>query len=292
MDRALPLQQHPTFAQALNLLGRSSGTLTLRDPDGAPIGSAQLVATRLLVMWRIGYVPRGPIWVPGTSMEERAAALAAHPIHLIEADAPCPSLRLAGFRQVATEAHVTELDLTLDQDSRLARMGVKWRGHLRHAERSRLDVEATIFDGNPDHWLLAREAAMRRERRYRTLPQAIACAYAHASPGSARIYVAREAGEPVAAILLLLHAPVATYHIGWTGDRGRALSAHHLLLTRGADDLAAGGFVRLDLGTIDTVANPGLARFKIGSGAQVRALGGSWVRLPFARGLALRSASR
>jgi hypothetical protein len=36
----------------------------------------------------------------------------------------------------------------------------------------------------------------------------------------------------------------------------------------------------LDLGTVDTENAPGLARFKIGSGAQIRSLGGTWLRIP------------
>jgi hypothetical protein len=47
-----------------------------------------------------------------------------------------------------------------------------------------------------------------------------------------------------------------------------------------ADDLAARGHVRLDLGTVDTEAAPGLARFKLAVGATVHPLGGSWLGLP------------
>jgi hypothetical protein len=36
----------------------------------------------------------------------------------------------------------------------------------------------------------------------------------------------------------------------------------------------------LDLGSVDTVSAPGLARFKLGAGAQVKSLGGTWLHLP------------
>jgi hypothetical protein len=40
----------------------------------------------------------------------------------------------------------------------------------------------------------------------------------------------------------------------------------------------------LDLGTLDTQNAPGLARFKLGSGATAQLLGGTWARLPGWRG--------
>jgi hypothetical protein len=40
--------------------------------------------------------------------------------------------------------------------------------------------------------------------------------------------------------------------------------------------LKAQGVARLDLGTIDTRRAPGIARFKLGAGARVEVLAGSW----------------
>ena len=81
-------------------------------------------------------------------------------------------------------------------------------------------------------------------------------------------------------MLFLLHATVATHYLGWTSDRGRQLGAQHRMIITAADTFAGRGLNRLDLGTIDTENAPGLARFKIGTGATVRSLGGTWLRLP------------
>ena len=85
---------------------------------------------------------------------------------------------------------------------------------------------------------------------------------------------------PVVAMLFLCHGPVATYHIGWSGPKGRAMGAHNLILASAMEWLADRGHLWLDLGVLDTQANPGLARFKIGAGARVRPMGGTWLRLP------------
>ncbi|GIT85375.1 hypothetical protein ROBYS_03910 [Roseobacter sp. OBYS 0001] len=81
-------------------------------------------------------------------------------------------------------------------------------------------------------------------------------------------------------MLFLEHGPVATYHLGWTSSAGRGANAHYALLMHAADYFAERSITRLDIGTVDTENTPGLARFKIGSGAQVRALGGTWIRMP------------
>ena len=44
--------------------------------------------------------------------------------------------------------------------------------------------------------------------------------------------------------------------------------------------LACAGVEMLDLGMIDTVNAPGLARFKLGSGAVAQSLGGTWLHAP------------
>ena len=40
--------------------------------------------------------------------------------------------------------------------------------------------------------------------------------------------------------------------------------------------LARRGVTRVDLGQVDTDTQPGLARFKLGAGADCRSLGGTW----------------
>ena len=80
-------------------------------------------------------------------------------------------------------------------------------------------------------------------------------------------------------MLFLKHGTGATYHVGWTSDAGRKASAHNLILATAATRLAETGVTRLDLGTIDTENAPGLARFKLGSGAKPARTGGTWLGL-------------
>lgn len=117
--------------------------------------------------------------------------------------------------------------------------------------------------------------------RYRALPHALIAAFAATGRDAAVVYTAAQAGAPIAAMLFLRHAPVITYHLGWTSDAGRQCGAHHKILIAAACDHATKGYCRLDLGLVDTHNSPGLARFKIGTGAVIRQLGGTWIKVPW-----------
>lgn len=129
-------------------------------------------------------------------------------------------------------------------------------------------------------WLYAAEGAQRLARRYRALPPGFAEVWRTAAPGSFLLYEARKGGQPVAGTLILRHWPWASYHLSWSGAEGRRHNAHRLLLWRAACDLQDDGFAALDLGDVNSGAAPGLADFKAGTGAEIRALGPTLLVLP------------
>lgn len=261
------LPQHPLFFRSLALMGASPDLI---GTDDGPV----IVVRRRFGPLRLAAALRAP---PLSAPSLRH--LRRNGVRLCEPEGP-GNLRDAGFRQVVTGASIAELDLSGDARARRARMDRKWRGHLNRAERAGLTLRDGAFAGRDAVWLVARELAQRRARRYRTLHPDFARAWATADPGAARLFVAEQEGERIAAMLFLIHGSAASYHIGWSGAAGRAVSAHHLLLARAGDWLAERGVGRIDLGTVDTGASPGLARFKLGSGARLRLLGGSWIAVP------------
>jgi len=186
-------------------------------------------------------------------------------------------LRAAGLIEVQTPLHVAEIDLTAPAALRRAAQGGKWRNRLARAEAQGLKVRRAALPADPSHWLLRAEGAQQRARGYRGLPPGFAAAWASVAPRDAQVFSVERAGAPVAAMLMLIHGRAASYHIGWSDEEGRRLNAHSLILWRASEWLARRGVARLDLGTVNTKDAPGLARFKIGAGAQVRALPGTWL---------------
>ena len=287
-DTALPglcaLQQTAEYARALARLGATTRRSVVRDGN-VHIGHVLAIRRRfgpLTVVW----APRGPVWMPDAGMDQRAEAMRLLPRASQERSfwvfAPDSAQDLQGlpYRNLVTPQHVAEIDLKRSPETRLAAQHGKWRNRLRHAQKSDLRVIHRPFDPERDSVVLRLETSQRETRRYQALPLAFLSAWQEANPKAARLFTVLQGTTPMAYMLVLLHAPAATYHIGWTGVEGRRNSAHNLALWAAQDWLARKGYHRFDLGSVDTQNAPGLARFKIGSGAHVRALGPTCLHLP------------
>lgn len=275
-DFALPLQQHPFYADTLALLGRESITLS---GDGH---HAQLMTRRFGRLGTFIMASRGPIWRNWDDQGAILHRLAYLGTRIIndENTSTC-ALRRAGFRRIVAPAHVAELPLTGSGDDRISAANGKWRNAWRKAQNAPFKTTHRRFNPVKDAWLLTADTAQQRTKKFRALPHSIIHAYAHAHPSKVRIAIAHRKNTPLAAMLFLQHGRVATYHLGWSGPEGRKFAAHNLLLMQAADDLAQRGVQRLDLGMVNAKDAPGLTRFKRGCGANVRQLGGTWLRMPF-----------
>lgn len=281
---ALPcaLQQHPYYGQTVRGLGAGVKMYRLCT-GGGEVGRVQVLYRRMGPL-RLAWVGRGPVWMPWVAEAARRDALAKIAtclpgLALVQPD----TVAEAGWMRapaLMTAPSVAEIELTVPAEGRMARQHGKWRNRLRKAQAAGLTIRQRPVNGDADAALLAKEAAQRRRRGYTALPPAFLRKWAGQHRHATRLFTAHLNGEIVAFMVFLLHAPVATYHVGWSGAAGRDASAHHLLLWTASDWLADRGFSRLDLGTVDTATTPGLARFKIGTGAQIRALGPTLLPLP------------
>ncbi|WP_085879586.1 GNAT family N-acetyltransferase [Roseisalinus antarcticus] len=253
------MQQHPIFAEALAALGVETFRVCL--------GEARLLVVRRRVC--------GLPLTLSSRAEIPGPADGLRPLIVNAESAACgAALRAMGYRRIATPSHVALLDLAPAPEDLRLRLHGAWRTALRRAEAPGLNHAA--FDPARHGWLLAREAAQRRRRRYRALPLGLTAAMAAVAPGAVRVL---QSGED-AGILLVLHGDTATYHIGWSGPEARRRDSHRRLLWEAILWLQARGVRCLDLGQVDTETAPGLARFKIGTGALVRPLGGTWMKFP------------
>lgn len=264
----LPLAQSPAFGAALTHIGRPPLRLSLR----GGLGEVQIVRRR------IGRLGAGLISrrdVPRRDLR-RIARAAEIGVLLLNPDTPAGAHGAA----LQTPAHIAELDLAQSEDALRAGLKQKWRNRLVKAERTGLKVAETSLGPDQAHWIFSREAQQSRSRGYVNWSEGLTRAYASANRGQVRLFEARLSGEPIAAMVFLCHGAVASYHMGWTGEEGRMACAHNLLMWRATQALRARGVVRLDLGSVATDRAPGLARFKLGTGARLRKLGGSWLVFP------------
>ena len=269
----LPLQQHPSFAR---MLGPRCTSYGIYD-QGSAVGHVQLIRRG-----RLWLASRGPVWLdPGA----QTAGMRALRRHLpgwsglvINAETPVKDGWQAGFVRLSTGLTVAEWQLGAVAQMRAA-LHPKWRNRLVRAENAGLRVIQSTLPADPAHWLLANDGTQQRAKCYRAWPASLCAAYARANPDQAQLWTADRGDGPLAAVLVLIHGTVASYQIGWSGAAGRAAHAHNLLLWRAACWLADQGVRRFDLGSVDSKSTPGLAHFKLGTGAAMRTLGGTWATL-------------
>lgn len=248
---ALPLQQSPAFAAALKSYG---ATVT----STAPV----VLQRRIGPLGRIDFASR--VW----------AHRLTHRPRIVNAEANTPNaFRKMGYVRILTPVHIAEWSLKGDLR---AGMSGKWRNALHKGLSQDLTIQITKWDGSP-HWLFPQAEAMARSRKFRALPTALLAAFAKASPNDALIFEAHDTA-PLAACLILRHGATATYQTAWASAEGLAKQAPRVLLDTAARHLQTLGHDTLDLGPVETDHNRGLARFKLGTGARARRLGGTWLR--------------
>ncbi|WP_208353827.1 GNAT family N-acetyltransferase [Pseudaestuariivita rosea] len=282
-DLDAPLQQHPAFARALEACGQ-----TVRSFRPGKDGAAQVICRRASA-----FVSRGPILDSDDRQDALVALRRALPQFALitNAETAC-GFAETGHLQIMTPAHVAQLDLRGSTADRRGRLKQKWRNRLVAAESDAIKTRVEPFDPAKHRWLLDLDAAQQRQRGYRAWPGSVTVAFAHKNPGDAQVFTATLKGQPIAAILILRHGPRATYHIGHTTPLGRLHNAHTLLIWQAIEWLAAQAHTLFDLGIIDTETTPGLARFKLGTGAAAKELGGTWLHSPLTAWLSTAASTR
>lgn len=277
------LQQSWAYGEAVRAQGHRARRCVLVD-GGEPVALVQLAARRIPLGLRVGLVIRGPVRLatgdggpPTASLLEVLRRTFGSGLLLWTPEDPCGPPGLARQR-VMTGGSTGFLDLTRSPAELEAGLHGKWRNMLRRARESKATVRE-VAGGRLLRWLLDTNERHRRRVGYRGPRPDFYLALAQASrPGhDFLVLVACEEGEPVAGVWMQRHGRAATYLVGATSERGRAMRAHHLLLFEAMLRLRERGVATLDLGGIDTVGAPGVARFKLGTGCEVVTFAGTYL---------------
>ena len=200
------------------------------------------------------------LWTPELSESAESAAL----------------MRDLGLRPMVTGYNTAWLDLRPPEATLRAALHGKWRNGLKAAEAAGLEVACDEPDALD--WLLDRHDRQRRRRRFVARDSAFVRALAEADRGAGSLCVlrARLDGRPISGALFIRHGASATYEIAWSGPEGRRFEAQSLVLWRALLELKRRGLTWLDLGGLNA-ASPGLARFKLGLGAEPVTLVGTYL---------------
>ncbi len=258
-----PLQQSYAYGQVMAGFGLTVRRAVVRD-QGQVVALAQILHRSGMRL-----MSRGPVWLAPcdkAAVLRRLARFAG--VFLANLDAPLQGFGLVPL--ITPRFHAT-LDLTQDTAALRAKMDGKWRNRLVKSEGL---VIRRLTPRAADE-LALREGEQQIKRGYRALPQAFLKGWAGEMSG----WHWRKGGQIAAGMVFLRHGRSATYHIGYSNDAGRAAFAHGPMLWQSMINLRAEGVEQIDLGDISD-RNPGLARFKLGTGAQLTALGHTVIVLP------------
>ena len=288
------LTQSPAYAAAASEVdaGGSGADYGLIRFQGKPIGMAIVTRRRTFGGATSCSLYRGPLWIydeiPGEMLKLvlrqlrlrhrwwRGRPLTFHP-ELADSPDNRRTLTDAGFRRVADGYATIWLDLSAPLEQLRTNLRPQWRNKLTQAEGQNVEVISGA-DDRQFEWLYDNHARNMEAHGYRGPSPALLRALRDHAPRDQkpRLLIAQHEGQPVAAILLILHGASATYLVGWSGDAGRRLRAHNLLLWRAAEHLKSAGIHWLDLGGINADA-PGVASFKRGMGGELVVLVGGYV---------------
>ncbi|MCC6470361.1 MAG: GNAT family N-acetyltransferase [Alphaproteobacteria bacterium] len=254
---------------------------------GQPVALVQLFR-RTIGPFTIGKILRGPVPLAplaGDALESMLRPIAdewrirrLRPLFwLPEPPVDSATMRLLGKRPMVEGNSTARIDLARDEDALREQLDGKWRNQLTRAERGKTRVQID-HGGKMLDWLLASHEAFRRKERHRGPSDRETRALVDAlhPKRDALVLTALDHNEPLAGILIVVHGRGATYHVAWSSAEGRRLHAHNLLLWRGLLALKRRGVEFLDLGGLDATA-PGVARFKLGTGAAVVPLAATYL---------------
>ncbi|MDO9279882.1 MAG: GNAT family N-acetyltransferase [Polaromonas sp.] len=285
---AAPLQQDWAYGSSMQMIGVP--VLRARvEVDGVPVALAQFIVRRWGTLLSVGLCSRGPIWLVAMTAQDKARIYAemrrSVPLTglrwllITPEEVRSDSLGLSKWRRVMTGYATVLLDISQSRDVLRAALDAKWRNRLVAAESSALAVHRVGSNPGQYRWLLDHEETQREQRGFAGLPRPFYDIYIQSrqQPAQTLLTLRADLGrERVAGMMFLIHGEAATYQVGWSNEQGRQLNAHNLLLWNAIEALQQRGVRCLDLGGVNTARSAGIARFKIGTGGDVRILAGTY----------------
>ena len=290
--RRAPVLQSPAYARAMTAFQGLKPRRGIIQANGAEAGIVQVLETGLFGNLIHGVMlDLGPLWCEGfggafhqklfwetlnREFPPRLGRKRRIIPNLFDTPMSTEMLRSSGLKRGSQSGYQT-IWLDLEPEPEELRAGLKssWRGALVKAERSNMAVE---WDENLEHFpAFARQyTADKAARGYHGVSPKLleALAESFAADGGLLIGRAMLDNETVASILILCHGRSATYQVGWTSDKGRQNSAHHLLLWQALSRLQERGVRDFDLGGVNGETAQGVKTFKEGLGGELVHLAG------------------
>jgi lipid II:glycine glycyltransferase (peptidoglycan interpeptide bridge formation enzyme) len=186
-------------------------------------------------------------------------------------------LALAHFRKrTAKQWHSSMIDLSLEEIEIRKNLNGKWRNQLKKAKKSNIKIKNDNSVVSLS-WLLDRYKQMMKDKSFKGPSVELYIDLHSLNKNNLYVFQAWLDGQVVAGILIVRHGTSCTYQIGWNSPIGRKVHSNNLLLWNAILKMKQHGCIFFDMGGIDTVNTPGIAKFKHGLGGEEYTLIGEWI---------------
>ena len=263
--------------------------------NGKPIALAQLLVRKIFGSITVSRLSRGPLFFDNSSSfdislvwQKISESYSLRKLHILSispeimvGNSPIHAHGLATLMRVSPVG-TESATLNLNQDISTLRQNLeqKWRNQLAMSERSGTHVKYSTDETDFD-WFEEVYEALRREKDFYGIPSVLFqnISKTFLRTANAHLFIGNYEGEKIAAVLMVTHGTTATYLAGWNGAEGRKLNVNNLLLWEASLRLKEMGFGKLDLGGIDILNTPTIAKFKMGMRGENYKTVGEFVKL-------------
>lgn len=175
------------------------------------------------------------------------------------------------FIQFFTKSYFTSyIDLTKSEELLRKELQSKWRNQLNSAEKKSLRI-VTDYNGLYDDFLLEAYKQMSSEKEFDALNnyQIKLLFKAYRETNNLVVLLAlNQLDEPIAFKVFIGYNNSIMYLMGWVSVEGRSDNAPKLLMWNSIKHFKSLGFLMFDLGGMDPINLPGIAKFKQGLGGR------------------------
>jgi lipid II:glycine glycyltransferase (peptidoglycan interpeptide bridge formation enzyme) len=282
--------------------------LLILDSEKSPVSLAQLLTRGVDGLGYIARMNRGPILVktPKTCEEDlfnyrinsiyaliREASFRNWHILNFAPEFPFSesyafAMRLLRFRKINKPPwESAKISLNISDDELMMSLDGKWRNSMRKGKKMGVTIVPEYIGNNVEHLLRCGYRNFKRFRGFKGIPDKLIGALLR-QPNDEnwrlKFFLAKEGGsssnsEPLGLVVTAETASTATYLIGFTTERGRALQANSVLLWEAIINAKNWGCRYFDVGGLGEETPIGIAEFKRGLNGEPYKNIGDWWRV-------------
>jgi len=168
------------------------------------------------------------------------------------------------------------LELKISVEELRKNLNGKWRNQLKKAESYDLIIEHDNKNRS-FRWLMNEYEKLMIDKSFSGPSVGLYRNLYNNDRNALTIFKAIHGGKPVAGQMYIKHGNTSTYLVGWNSISGRKMYLHNLLIWKAILLMKSKNILYFDLGGVDKINTPGIAKFKLGVKGQNFSLVGDWI---------------